>query len=159
AMRLRENCKSASAAATALPRISPATRLSFCGLTRMLRAIAFASLSARPRSRAFLPIAKSSPLGSGCRPGSGPLRLAIRRVSVERAGRRELAELVADHLLGHQHRNVLLPVVDAESDSHELRQDGRATAPDLDHLVAAGCARGLHLLEQIAVDERAFPNR
>src|SRR5215813_2278774 len=124
AMRLRENCKSASAAATALPRISPATRLSFCGLTRMLRAIAFASLSARPRSRAFLPIAKSSPLGSGCRPGSGPLRLAIRRVSVERAGRRELAELVADHLLGHQHRNVLLPVVDAESDSHELRQDG-----------------------------------
>src|SRR5205814_7913969 len=41
----------------------------------------------------------------------------------------------------------------------ELRQDGRAPAPDPDHLVAAGRARGLRLLEQIAVDERALPDR
>src|SRR4051812_28351488 len=80
-------------------------------------------------------------------------------MAVERPGRRELAELVPDHLLGDEHRNVLLPVMDAERQPHELRQDGRAPAPDLDHVVASGRARGLRLLEQIAVDERTLPNR
>ena len=51
---------------------------------------------------------------------------------MERAGRRELAELVTDHLLGDEHRNVLVTVVDAEGESDELRQDGRAAAPNLD---------------------------
>src|SRR5262245_44621530 len=156
-MRLRENWRSASAAATALPRISPATKLSFCGLTRMLRATAFASLSARPRSRAFLPMAFCLlPSGGG---GRGALRLAVRRVAVERACWRELAELVADHFFRRQHGNVLLPVVDAEGQPDELRQDGRAAAPYLDDVVAARGTRGLRLLQEIAVDERAFPNR
>src|SRR5262245_9368118 len=157
-MRLRENWRSASAAATALPRISAASRLSFCGLTRMLRATAFASLSARPRSRAFLPMAFCLlPSGSGGRRGA--LRLAVGRMAVERAGRRELAELVADHFFRHQHGNMLLPVVDAEGQPDELRQDGRAAAPYLDDVVPARGTRGLRLLQEIAVDERAFPNR
>src|SRR5260370_9433832 len=80
-------------------------------------------------------------------------------MAVDRARRRELAELVADHLLRHHHRDVLLPVVDAESQPDELRQYGRAPAPNLDHLVAARGTRLLRLLEKIAVDERAFPNR
>src|SRR4030095_14782240 len=80
-------------------------------------------------------------------------------MAIEHARRRELPELVADHLLGHQHRNVLLAVVDAEGQPDELRQDGRAPAPDPDHLVAARRARRLRLLEQIAVNERTFPNR
>src|SRR5262245_13149357 len=80
-------------------------------------------------------------------------------MAIEHARRRELPELVTDHLLGHQHRNVLLTVVDAEGQPDELRQDGRAPAPDPDHLVAARRARRLRLLEQIAVDERTFPNR
>src|ERR1700754_4380115 len=80
-------------------------------------------------------------------------------MAVERARRRELAEFVPDHLLGHLHRNVLVAVVDAEQQSDELRQDRRAAAPDPDHLVAVRCARGFRLLEQIAVDERTFPNR
>jgi hypothetical protein len=42
----------------------------------------------------------------------------------EGAGRREFAELVTDHFLGHLHRNVLLTVVDAEQQADELRQDG-----------------------------------
>src|SRR3954468_24006847 len=57
AIRLRENSRSASAAATFLPRIRPATRLSFCGLTRSIRATACASFSSRLRSCAFLLIA------------------------------------------------------------------------------------------------------
>src|SRR5437868_11123232 len=78
---------------------------------------------------------------------------------VERPCRRELSELVTDHFFGHQHRNVLLAVVDAEGEPDELRQDSRAPAPDPDHLVTAGRARRLRFLEQITVDERAFPNR
>src|SRR5262249_34199000 len=80
-------------------------------------------------------------------------------MAVERPRRRELSELVTDHFFGHQHRNVLLAVVDAEGQPDELRQDGRAPAPDPDHLVTAGRARRLRFLEQITVDERTFPNR
>src|SRR5262249_56492495 len=119
----------------------------------MLRATALASLSARSRSRAFLPIVVPRLLRRCA------FRLAVGRMAVERARRREHAELVADHLLRHQHRDVRLPVVDAERQPDELRQDGGATAPDLDHLVAAGGARGLRLLQQIPVDERALPDR
>src|SRR5690606_14379631 len=85
------------------------------------------------------------------------LGLAVGTVPVEHPRRRELPELVTDHFLGHQHRYMFLPVVDAEIQADELRQDGRAAAPDLDHLVTAGSARGLCLLEQIAVNERALP--
>src|SRR5581483_5494193 len=87
------------------------------------------------------------------------LGLAVGGMAVEHARRRELAELVADHFLGHHHRDVLLAVIDTEGEPNELRQDGRAPAPDLDHLVPARRARGFRLLEQIAVDERAFPDR
>src|SRR5919199_1776623 len=123
AMRLRENSRSASAVATFLPRMSCATKLSFCGLTRSMRATALASLSGSARGVAALPILL------------GPLRLPVRRVTMEGARRRELSELVADHLLGHVDRDVLLAVVDAEGQPNELRQDRRATAPDLDHFV------------------------
>src|SRR5580704_15710700 len=152
AMRLRENSRSASAILTFLPRISWATRLSFCGLTRSMRAIACASLSARTLGCAVLLIAAS-------RSRSGPLRLLVRRMAVESAGRRKLAELVADHLLRHHHRDVLVAVVDAEGQPDELRQDRRATAPGLDHVMPARRPRGLRLLEQIPVDERTFPHR
>src|ERR1700690_2603524 len=108
-MRLRENSRSASAIATFLPRISWATRLSFCGLTRSMRVTALASFSFRSRSRARLPMAQSSDsilsLAGGTRRGWGALRLTVRRVAVERARRRELAELMANHLLGDEHRN------------------------------------------------------
>src|SRR5215472_8970621 len=154
ATRLRENSRSASAVAIFLPRMSWASRLSFCGLTRSILATALASFSARARGWLFLLM--TFPRSRRARRALG---LAVSRVAVERAGRRELAELVADHLLGHQHRNVLVPVVDAEGEPDELRQDGRAAAPGLDHVVPAGRARGLRLLEQIAVDERAFPDR
>src|SRR4029450_141885 len=80
-------------------------------------------------------------------------------MAVEHPRRRELPELVTDHFFGHQHGNMLLAVIDAEGEPHELRQDGRTPAPDFDHLVAARRARCLRLLEQIAVGERSFPNR
>src|SRR5262245_27231638 len=157
-MRLRENSRSASALATFLPRMSAATRFSFCGLTQMVRSTALASLSASARGRFFLLIA-SPPARRRCGRSGPALGLAVGRMAVERPGQRELTELVADHLLGHQHRDVLVAVVDAERQSDELRQDRGAPAPDLDHVMSTRSARGLRLLEQIAVDERAFPYR
>src|SRR5688572_16629297 len=130
AMRFCENSRSASAVATFLPRISCATRFSFCGLTRSMRATALASFSGNARGVAALPILL------------GPLRLPVGGMAVEGARRRELAELVADHLLGHVDRDVLLAVIDAEGEPDELRQDRRAAAPDLDHLVAGRGPRG-----------------
>src|SRR4051794_2454762 len=142
-MRLRENSRSASAEATFLPRMSCATRLSFCGLMRIIRITAMASFSGRSRSRFFLLIARTS-LACGCRRAraatGGAARafgLAVRGVAIEHARRRELAELVAYHLLGDHDGDVLLPIVDAERQPDELRQDRRAPAPDLDHLVPA----------------------
>src|SRR6185369_2138778 len=116
AIRLRENCRSASAADALRPRISCATRLSFCGLTRSMRATALASLSGRARSRLGLLIVLSSSL----------LGFLVAGVAVEGPGRRELAELVTDHFLVDRYRHVLLAVVNAEHQTDELRQDGRA---------------------------------
>src|ERR1700730_15350893 len=101
-MRLRENSRSASAEATFLPRISCATRLSFCGDTRSILATALASLSSRSRGRFFLliPSLLASRRRAGCSGRAAALGLAVRRMAVEHPGRRELAELVADHLLG-----------------------------------------------------------
>src|SRR5581483_2633006 len=76
------------------------------------------------------------------------LRFAVGRMAVKHPGRRELAELVTDHFLRHQHRYVLLPIVDTEVQTDELRKNGRTAAPDLDHLMTAGCARGFSLAQQ-----------
>src|SRR5260221_12196866 len=146
-MRRLLKVSSASAAEAFLPRISCATRVSLRGLMRRLRSTASASVSCRRRGADFLPIALL------------PLRLLVRGVAVERAGRRELAELMPDHVLGNHHRNELLAVVDAEGQADELRQDGRPSRPDLDDLVAAGRACLLRLLQHEAVDERTFPSR
>src|SRR5437660_1240269 len=148
AIRLRENCRSASAADAFRPRINCATRLSFCGLTRSIRATALASLSARTRSRFGLLIVYSSSL----------LGFLVARMAMEGTGRRELAELVTHHFLVDRYRHMLLAVVDAERQADELRQDGRAAAPDLDDVVTAGRARSICLLEQRGFDERAFPD-
>src|SRR5262245_7100753 len=158
AMRLRENSRSASAISTFLPRISCASRLSFCGETRRLRTTAFASLSESTRSRFALPIVfclRLLALGRRFRPDG----LLVAAVAVEGPRRRELAELVADHVLGDADGNVLLPVVNAECQADELRQDGRAPAPNANDLIAARCPHGLRLFEQITVDERSLPNR
>src|ERR1700722_14107484 len=149
AIRLRENCRSASAADAFRPRISCATRLSFCGLTRSMRATALASLSGRTRSRFGLLIAVKS---------SGLLGFLVAGMAMEGPGRRELAELVTDHFLVDRYWYVLLAVVDTEHQADELRQDGRATAPDLDDVVTAGRAGGICFLEQRSLDERAFPD-
>ena len=50
-------------------------------------------------------------------------------------GRSELAELMTDHIFGHDHGQELLTIVNAEGQTDELGQDSGATRPDLDDLV------------------------
>src|SRR5258707_760603 len=125
-----------------MPRRSP-IGLIFCGLTRSIRATALASLSARLRSRFGLLIAYSSSL----------LGFLVARMAMEGTGRRELAELVAHHFLVDRYRHMLLAVVDAEHQTDELRQDGRAAAPDIDDGGTAGRAPGICLLVQSGLHE------
>src|SRR5260221_11896254 len=100
-MRRRMNVSSATAVAASLPRIDWATRFSLRGLMRKARRKAEASVSARRRSAACLPI-------------SAPLPPLVPGMAVERAGRRELAELVAEHVPGDQHGDGFMAVVDAK---------------------------------------------
>src|SRR4029453_7263418 len=84
--------------------------------------------------------------------------LLVARVVMEGPRRRELAELVTDHLLGDVHRDELPAVVDAERQADELRQDRRAPRPGLDHFAAHGLARLLGLLDEAPFDEGTLPN-
>src|SRR5512134_2208675 len=88
-----------------------------------------------------------------------PLGLLIGAVAEIVPRRRELAELVADHVLAHEHRRELLAVVHLEGEADELRHDGGAARPGLDRFAAAAASDLLGLGEQITVDEWAFPNR
>src|SRR5690242_419732 len=148
-MRRREKVSSATAVAALLPRIDCATRLSLRGLMRTARRKAEASLSSSRRSAEGLLIGSSST----------PPRPFVAGVAIKGPGRRELAEFVADHVFGHQHRDEFVAVIDAKGQPDELREDRRAPRPGPDHLVASRAARLFRLFQQIAVDKRAFPNR
>src|SRR2546425_6991138 len=97
-------------------------------------------------------------MGSGLprRRGGGFLGLAVR---LERARERELAEPVADHVLGHVHGDELLAVVDGQRVPDELRRDGRPARPRLEHLLLAGAVELLDPLVQLLVDERPLLER
>src|SRR6185437_1324757 len=146
AMRRLLNVRVATALCAGRFRIRAATRFSFRGLIRRLLTIAWASWSSRPRGCFGLLMSAS-------------LRLLVGRVAGERAGRGELAELVADHVLVHLHGQELVAVIDTESEAHELRQDRRAARPDPDDLVTARRPRGIGLVQKVSVDERTFPDR
>ena len=78
------------------------------------------------------------------------------RVSLERPRRRELAELVPDHVLRQVHRDELLAVVHGERVPDHLGNHRRAARPGLDDLLLAAAVHDLDLLEQRQVDERAL---
>src|SRR5258708_24737071 len=149
ATRFGEKVSVASAVSARCPRIDCATRLSLRGLVRMLRPTALACTSESVRFLAGLPIGGGNLL----------LRLAVAGVTMEGPGRGELAEFVTDHVFGDDHGDMLQAVIDAEGEADELRQDGRAARPDLDHVLAARIACSFRLLQDEAIDKWAFPNR
>src|SRR5688572_8196262 len=87
-----------------------------------------------------------------------PLALLVGRMARKEAGRSELAQLHADHVLVDGHRHELAAVIDVERQPDELRQHGGAARPGLDRGAATGFLRRLCLLQQGQLDERTFPD-
>src|SRR6202040_895568 len=88
---------------------------------------------------------------------SSPLSLpVVLDVALERPGRRELTELVPDHRLGDEHRDMLAAVVHRESVPDHVGDDRRAARPGLDDLLRVLLVLHVDLLEQMVVDERAL---
>src|SRR3954454_6418114 len=88
---------------------------------------------------------------------SAPPRAAVvLDVPTEGARGRELAELVPDHGLGHEDRDVLAAVVHGQRVAEHVGDDRRATRPGADHVLGALFVLSVHLLEQVVVDERAL---
>src|SRR5438270_9545079 len=74
-------------------------------------------------------------------------------VTAEGARGSELAELVPDHCLRHEHRHVLATVVHGDGVTEHCRHDHRAARPRLDDVLGALVVLSVHLLDQVVVDE------
>src|SRR3954468_14691984 len=126
-----------SASSASRPRTRSMTRRHFIGVVRTKRACASAALGGRCRT-----------LFSAT---AGPP--VVLDVAAEGARRGELAELVPDHRLGDEHRDVLAPVVDGDRVPEEVGDDRRTARPRLDDVLGALLVLHVHLLEQVVVDE------
>src|SRR5690606_37844961 len=147
---LSENLSRLTARSAGRPRTWSATRRAFCGEMRAVRSTAvrlLASVRARLVSSCLARFALSMVR-------SLPARLLVATVTLEGPGEGEFAELVANHVLVDQHRDVIAAVVDGDREAHHFRQDHRTARPGLDRLL--GVARRLDLLDQVMVDERAL---
>src|SRR5690606_7214630 len=94
---------------------------------------------------------------------AGPSGLAARldafllvRMAAEDPRRAELAQLVPDHVLGHEHVVEDAAVVHLEGEPDELRNDRAGARPGLQRLAASRLVQALHLLVQAFVDVRTF---
>src|SRR5438067_2836514 len=129
-----------SALSTGRPRIWSATSRPFWADSRTPRRIALVSI-------AFLLLLRRC---------CGRRDLLVGRVALERARQREFAELVADHVFGNIDRDVLLAVVNGDRQADEVGRDRRPARPGPDRLLVVGRTRGIHLCEQVAIDERTL---
>src|SRR5450756_2255399 len=68
----------------------------------------------------------------------------------------ELAQLVADHRLGDEHRDVLVAVVHGKGVTKEVGGDDRPTGPGLDDGLGPLLVLGIHLLLKVVVHEGAL---
>jgi hypothetical protein len=83
----------------------------------------------------------------------------VRRVTLEGPGERELAQLVAHHLVGDVDRHVLLAVVHGDGQPDELGQNHGATRPGLDRLLVLGGDGLVDLGHQVVVNKRTLFER
>src|SRR6266581_2956902 len=77
-------------------------------------------------------------------------------VRAERPGDGELAQLVADHRLGDEHRHVLAAVVHGNGVSDHFGDHGGPARPGLDDPLVATPVLVLDLRHQVLVDERTL---
>src|SRR3954468_21003850 len=89
-------------------------------------------------------------------PGTGPLLYLLAAVSAEGAGHRELAQLVAHHVLADVDRDELRPVVHRDRVADHLGDDGGAARPGLDPPPLATIVHRRHFVDEMIVDEVAL---
>src|SRR5215210_6182190 len=121
------------------------TRRAFWGVTRTYRACALASIR-----QSLCSLLGDSGVVAASAAAALPVVLLV---AAERPGRSELAQLVADHRLGDEHRDVLAAVVHGQRVPEHLRNDHGATGPGLDDVLGALVVLRLHLLQEVVVDE------
>src|SRR5262249_21089242 len=92
-------------------------------------------------------------------PSVSPGALVAPAVRTEGAGRRELAQLVADHRLRDEDRHVFFAVVDGDRVADHLREDRRGARPGFGHLFFAGLVLGVDASHQTLLDPRALFGR
>src|SRR3712207_3534390 len=80
----------------------------------------------------------------------------VRTVLLKYPRRRKLAELVTNHVLGHEDRGKNLAVVDHEGVPNEIRRHHRAARPGLDRLLDPGRIHFVDLLEKMRLNEGSF---
>src|ERR671927_816526 len=124
------------------------------GVTRTNRAVARATGASCPNWEVisislYLVGARSAP----------PRTAVVLDVPTEGARGRELAELVPDHRLRHEHRDVLAAVVDGDRVPDHLREDRRGARPRLDHHLVAGLVHLLDPRHEAVLDERSLLGR
>src|SRR6476659_719302 len=127
------------------PRIRPTTRRAFIGVNRAYRRVARLRGSSSTSFLAFI-----------VRLLTAPRPAVVLHVTLEGPRRRELAELVADHRFGDEHRDVLAAVVHRDRVPEHVGDDRGPARPGLDHGLGVLVVRRVHLLEQVVVDERAL---
>src|SRR3954465_1981828 len=122
------------------------------GVTRTNRAVARATGASCPNwevmsfSLYLVSRARSAPAGPA----------VVLDVPTEGSRGRELAELVPDHRLGHEDRDVLAAVVHGDRGPEHAGGDRRAPRPGADDVLGALVVLRVPLLEQVVVDERAL---
>jgi hypothetical protein len=84
---------------------------------------------------------------------------AVTGVAAEGPGGRELAQLVADHLLADEHGHVLAAVVDRDRVPDHLGEDRGRARPGADHPLLAARVHRLDPGQQPLLDERPLLGR
>src|ERR1035437_7096895 len=136
-----------NAAPACWPRIRSTTSRAFCGETRIYRASAFTCmLSSMPSDVWRECLGRLHAL----------LRRRLHRVSLEGAGGRKLAQLVSYHVLGHIHRDELLPVMHRHGVPHKLRKDGGSPRPCAHDLLLIGRRQHRQFGFQVSIGKRSL---
>ena len=80
-------------------------------------------------------------------------------MTLEHAGRREFAELVPNHVLGHEQLREILAVVDHERVADKIGHNRAVARPGLDRFAVASALLLFDLPQQPNVHIRTFFNR
>src|SRR5579872_2208407 len=77
-------------------------------------------------------------------------------MAAEQPGRRKLAELVPDHVLRYEDRDVLAPVVHEQRVADKVREYGGAARPGLDSALFVARIHVLDLFQELRLGVRAL---